>query len=376
MRLVLLFIFTGIFLISACGQEADSNDEADSSDSSTIEMNCPDRTIIAEWTEYLESSDDGVWEDMEEHSLEYRYLGHFYDEEDLDIPVYSPFAVCSYADTVYVTDESARQVVALDDAGSVLWKAGGAGEGPGHFGQMATLAASRKYVAVLNRSLRRIEFFNRDGSFSHNLQFARPQDIIALDDTTFLVASSSESGGDIHILDSDSGIVRSFGETAIDLYEGIRRPDLMRLCAGGDDRVALFNRYEGLLVIYDINTEECIYRGNREYPSTPTAPRDLVGADGEQHTMMFPIGGNVFRGPEGMLNVVICNYMDDGSFISDPEYLNFAPVTAIDRYDWDGNYLDSYCLPDSSINFVAPLPDGQLVARNFAEGILCHFERL
>ncbi|MCK5134005.1 MAG: hypothetical protein KAR40_17885 [Candidatus Sabulitectum sp.] len=67
--------------------------------------------------------------------------------------------------------------------------------------------------------------------------------------------------------------------------------------------------------------------------------------------------------------------MDDGSFISDPEYLDFAPVTAVDRYDWDGNYLDSYCLPDSCINFVSSLNNNKLVAMNFAEGVLCLFER-
>ncbi len=376
MQLVLLFICMGIFLISACGQEADIYDETVSSDSSTVEMNGPDQTTIAEWKEYLESSDDGLWEDMKEHSLEYRYLGYFCEEQDLEPEIYSPFAVCSFADTIYVTDASTKQVVALDSEGSVLWKAGSPGEGPGHFGQMTTLAASRRYVAVLNRSLRRIEFFNRDGSFSHNIQFAEPQDITALDDTTFLVASSFEPGGDIHIVDSDSGIVRSFGEVAINLYEGLFRVDLMRICAGGNDRVALFNRYEGLLAIYDIDSEECIYRGNREYPATPSPPRAFTTESGEERMVMFPIGGNAFRGPEGMLNVVVCNYMDDGSFISDPDYLDFAPITAVDRYDWDGNYLDSYCLPDSSINYVTLLPDGGLVARNFAEGILCKMERI
>ncbi len=53
---------------------------------------------------------------------------------------------------------------------------------------------------------------------------------------------------------------------------------------------------------------------------------------------------------------------------------NSFVVTAVDRYDWDGSYLDSYCLPDTSINYVAGLPDGRVVARNFAEGIICQLE--
>ena len=90
--------------------------------------------------------------------------------------------------------------------------------------------------------------------------------------------------------------------------------------------------------------------------------------------MFFPIGGNIFLGSEGMLNVVVCNYMEDGSFLSNPDYLDFAPVTAIDRYNWDGDYLDSYCLPDSCINYVSKLSSNKYVAINFAEGILCLFE--
>ena len=148
----------------------------------------------------------------------------------------------------------------------------------------------------------------------------------------------------------------------------------MRICVSANGKVALFNRYEGLLVIYDSATEECVYRGSRNYPASPTPPEDFINSSGEERTMFFPVGGNVFCGPEGMLNVVVCNYMDDGPFISDPEYLDFAPVTAVDRYDWDGSYLDSYCLPDSSINYVAGLPDGRVVARNFAEGIICQME--
>ena len=375
MKFRILLLAASIIIFPACGQETEDIESASAS-ITAVDTYGPDRNVISEWKDYLESSDDGLWEDIEDHFLEYRHLGYFCEEQDLEPAVYSPFAVCSFADTIYVTDSSTKQVVAMDSEGSVLWKAGGAGEGPGHFGMMTTLAASRLYVAVLNRSLRRIEFFNRDGSFSHNIQFAEPQDITALDDTTFLVASSFEPGGDIHILDSENGIVRSFGEAAIEQYAEFFRPDLMRICAGSNGRVAIFNRYEGLLVIYDMNSEECIYRGNRKYPATPSPPRAFTSESGEERMVMFPIGGNAFRGPEGMLNVVVCNYMDDGSFISDPEYLDFSPVTAIDRYDWDGNYLDSYCLPDSSINFVATLPDGGgIVARNFAEGILHHMEK-
>ena len=368
-------ILAWILFSIACGRGDTGNAESTpdiAEDSSSIGVSV---AIINEWTEYMQSSDIGLWEDNLEHTISYRYLGHLYDEEDLDIPVYSPFAVCCYSDTIFVTDASTKQIVAMDSEGSVLWKAGGQGEGPGEFSIVTTLAVSGKYVAALNIHLSRVELFHRDGSFANSIQINRPQDIVALNDTTFVVASTEEQGGDLHIVNASRGIVRSFGEANRDQYDGILRPDLMRLCIGGDGRIAIFNRYEGLLSIYDIETEECLYSGSREYPATPTPPQSIIGSDGESHTVFFPIGGNVFPGSEGMLNVVVCNYMDDGSFISDPEYLDFAPVTGVDRYDWDGIYLDSYCLPDSCINHVSILPENRMVGSNFAEGVLCLFEQ-
>jgi len=377
MRTIIFFAITLAISMTACNEEQGENlsTEVDANGNDSSSCINTDRDMISEWEAYFESSDQGAWEDSASHSLAYWRTGYLYDENALEVPVYTPYAITTCSDTIYVTDSNTMQVVAMNSEGSVFWKTGGQGEGPGHFANMLTLAASGRYVAALNRSLGRIEFFNKDGSFSHNLQFSRPQDIIALNDTTFLVASSEQPGGAIHVLNAHSGIERSFGEVCSEYYDGILRSDLMRLCTDGVDRVAIFNRYEGLLSIYTIETGQPIYSGSREYPATSEPPRHITGSDGQTRTVNFPIGGNAFRGPEGMLNVVICNYMEDGSFISDPEYLDFAPVTCVDRYDWDGHYLDSYCLPDSCLNYVASLPDGRLVGRNFSEGMIVVFDR-
>ena len=373
MKLITVAI-TLIALISCRGVSEEESRTTDSCEEVLVDSTLE---VCREWVEYLESSDDGLWERDTEHCLEYRNLGPFVSGDDLEPAVYTPFALCSAGDTIFVTDYGPRKIVAFNSTGEVLWKIGGQGEGPGLFANMSTLAVSNRYLAVLNYALGRIDFFLRDGSYSHSISIALPQDIVTIDDTTFAVGSSSQPGGDIHILNSESGITESFGEAELIEYRDIPRMDLMRLCYGDNGRLAIFNRYEGLLVIYDMNSEECIYRGSRNYPATPSPPRVYRSESGEERLLKFPIGGNAFLGPEGMLNVVLCNYMDDGSFISDPEYLDVAPVTAIDRYDWDGNYLDSYCLPDSSISFVAMLPDvGGIVAINYAEGILYYMEKL
>jgi hypothetical protein len=369
MQHVFVCVFCGIACNNGDANNLGSTNDRNIEEVSPIEAN---PSLVDNWTEYLQSSDSGLWEDSTEYSQNIAYLSDMYEENA--ITVYSPYAISCYSDTIYVTDASTRDIVALHEDGTVLWRTGGAGEGPGEFSLITTLAASKRYVAASNIHLGRIEIFYSDGSYANSIQIERPQDIAVLNDSTFIVGSTEEQGGDLHIVDVNTGIVKSFGEVNRDSYQNILRPDLIRLCVEPDGKVAVFNRYEGLLAIYDIDTEECVYRGNREYPAEVSPPVEFIDDNGDQRTIFFPIGGNIFLGSEGMLNVVVCNYMEDGSFLSDPEYLDFAPITAIDRYNWDGEYLDSYCLPDSCINYVAKLPSNKYVAINFAEGILCLFE--
>ena len=370
--LVVLFLS---FMTISCSSNSSEIDESTLSSSSLDSSNSLGDAIIHEWVSYLQSSDQGLWEESANSILFYRNDGPFIDEELPEPAIYRPYAVCSFEDTVYVTDTAKYQIVALDGNGSVLWKAGGEGEGPGHFTMMTSLAVSKNYIAALNYAQSRIEFFNKDGSFSHSTGFVGAEDIVAISDSLFAVASSMEHGGDIHILDPNDGVLSSFGEVETIHYANIPRSDLLRLCSGPNGILCLYNRYEGLLAIYDIYTKECLFRGSRNYPASPEPPREERNSSGETRMAFFPIGGNTFVGPDGMLNVVICNLMEDGSFISDPEYLDFAPITAIDRYDWEGNYLDSYCLPDSCINYVTCLPDGRIIGRNFAEGTLREFSQ-
>ncbi len=363
-----------LFLGFACAEEENAI-EAGLVDAEILSSSGVSPSVVDDWVEYFQSSDNGLWEDSVEHHLSYREMGHLYDEDNIDVPVYSPFAVCCYSDTIFVTDAITKEIVALDIDGNVLWKTGGEGEGPGEFSLITTLAVSAMYVAAPNIHLGRVDLFHRDGSFFRCYPIDRPQDIVTLDDTTFIVGSTEAQGGDFHLLNAHQGFIRSFGRANMNHYDGLLRPDLMRLCSNGE-RIAVFNRYEGLLAIYDIETEECIFMGSRDYPAEPTPPQSFTNSEGDTRTVFFPIGGNAFLGPEGMLNVIVCNYMDDGTFISDPEYLDFAPVTGIDRYDWNGTYLDSYCLPDSSINFVSGIASlNQLVGVNFAEDVICGFER-
>jgi hypothetical protein len=321
---------------------------------------------VAEWREYMQSSDDGQWENDESHAIRYNRSGTINDPESVTPLFYQPRAICARGDTIYVTETATMKIMAVDTLGNILWEAGGLGEGPGLFPMVTTVAASDRYIAAPNYMQGSIEIFNRDGTYFNSITFSEAQDIAAISDTSFIVASDEEPGGHLHIVTVAGERLSSFGEAPLHNYTDIPRMDLMRICFSGTDRVAIFNRYEGLLNIYDINTRECIYSGGRSYPMSVQPP--MWQEDGTSRNAS--VGGGAFMGNEGMINFLIPNLMEDGSFFSDPDYNDFAPITAVDRYDWNGNYLDTYCLPDTCINYAAPLSNGRLAVKSYAEGCI------
>ena len=240
---------------------------------------------------------------------------------------------------------------------------------------MSNIAVSSQYVAAANYYLGRIEFFNRDGSYAATLDFEGAQGMAFYDDTTLIATSTLEAGGDIHLVTPALGIIDSFGKVETRDYEEVQRMDLIRICTNGSNRVALYNRYEGLVAIFDLDTKTSLFNGQRELPAAPTPPQDFTDSNGNSARLFLPIGGNAYLGHDGMLNVILTGFMDDGSLISDPENIDFAEYASVDRYDWDGNYLDSYCFPDSCISHAAVLPSGILVAKDFSEGVLRLYEK-
>ncbi|PIE53637.1 hypothetical protein CSA37_00280 [Candidatus Fermentibacteria bacterium] len=323
------------------------------------------------WISYFESSDNGLWENDTLKHITYKREGHLSTSSGEEVSVFRPYSMCVYDGNIYITDAGVYQIVALDEGYSELWRAGDQGEGPGHFTMMTSLAATKDFVLALNSGLSRVEVFDREtGDYSHSFQFMGAEDIITIDDSTVAIGSRMNSDGDIHIVDVHGDILQSFGVTETLEYHNIPRSDLMRLAYDSNGRICIFNRYEGRLAIYDIDSEECIYRGSRSYPSEPRGPLSLISENGEERQVYFPIGGNVFLGYENTINVVLCNVMQDRSFISDPEYLDYAPVTLIDRYNWEGSYLDTYCLPDSCISHVTMLSEDMMIGRNYAEGAI------
>lgn len=327
---------------------------------------------VVKWVEYAESSDEGLWEERTDRLL-------FVPSDSLgggmDPPFYDPYSFCAAGDTLYVADQSTCQVVAVRAGGEALWRAGGQGEGPGRFSRMGGIAVSSRHVCALNPVLGRAEIFGRGGEFIRSLEIQLPHDACGLSDGRFAVASRRQPGGHLHLVDPDSGVVHSFGEAVVGgAYDNIGMMDMLKVCAGPGDTLAVFNRYQGTLAVYEPEGWTCVYRGSRTFPDQPEPPRMEQSGD-EMRFYMFPMASNAFVGPEGQLNTVI-HFQSDGSFLSEMGGSGQSPVTVVDRYSWSGQYLDSYCLPDSFLGSARKLGDGRLAALDYRRGTLRLFRRL
>ena len=107
-----------ILIAVSCGSSENHGSQPIADDVRVTDTD-PELEIAAEWKEYFESSDDGLWENVSEHSLSYRYAGQFGVDNGLEPAVYAPVALCASGDTVFVTDSGTMQIVALDSEGNV-----------------------------------------------------------------------------------------------------------------------------------------------------------------------------------------------------------------------------------------------------------------
>lgn len=334
---------------------------------------------LSKWKLHAESSDEGLWEGDSTHYLLFDRVSVLGGEEDITPPFYYALYFHVTGDTILLADRSTQELVCMLSSGEILWKAGESGEGPGHFHGIGTIASDSDWISVANTGLGRVDFFSREGVCTHTQSIEKPEDLIKLTDSTLVVLSGTQPGGLVHILHVDSGLVRSFGEIECDsrMTFDFSFKDNLRGVLLSPDLLAVISRYEHRLFIFNLETEELIFDGRRNLPSEPAEPyRDYNKETGMMSTVMFPSIGGVFSGPEGMVNIVVDEYQSDGSLLNSNRYMDYPPLTVIDRYNHDGEYLDSYCLPDSGVSWIRLFPDGKYIGRQQSTGILIIYKQI
>ncbi len=343
------------------------------------EVNGISLDTLSKWKLYAESSDEGLWEGESNHYILLNRVITLGGEEDLTPPFYTALNLYAKGDTILLADKATQELVCMNPEGEVFWKAGEQGEGPGHFHGIGSIASGSNWIAVANTGLNRIDFFTHSGEFITTESIDNPEDLIALSDTTFVVLSGDHQTGILHIFHADSGLTRSFGQIEPDssMTMGFHFRDNLRGVFIPPDIIAVISRYEHRLYIFNLHTEEPVFAGVRDLPCNPAPPyRNYNEETGHLTTIMFPSISGVFKGPEGMINIVVDEYMSDGSLLHSNRHNNYAPVTVIDRYDLTGAYLDSYCFPDSGIYNARILKDGRFLGAQQGTGKVFLYEQL
>ena len=329
------------------------------------------------WKLYSESSDLGLWEEDPSHYILLNRIVSLGDENDLNPPFYNAVKLHTTNDTVFVADQATQELVCMTTRGEVFWKAGESGEGPGHFHGIGSIVSGNNWLAVANTGLHRIDLFTKAGEFTTTIPIDTPEDLVAISDTSFAVVSGSREHHLITIMHPDSGETRSFGTYQADstMTYNMNFRDNLRGTFIPPNKIAIISRYEHKLFIYNLDTEEQLYAGIRNLPSNPARPyRNYNQETGNLTTICFPSISGTFTGPEGMINVIVDEYMSDGSLLHSNRNNNYAPVTVIDRYDPTGAYLDSYCIPDSGIYWVRMLADGRITGAQQGTGMVFIYE--
>lgn len=332
-----LWIISGcIFIILGCSR---NNDNTNSQQfSNTIPVDTLDK-----WEDYASSSDNGLWENDDSRRVIVTRVESYGGEEDLDPPFFKSDFISLYGDTIYISDGSQEALIAMDSSGEVLWKRGQPGEGPGDFLMIGSTSRSGNTIAVCNNSIARLDFFTAEGDYRNSINISGPQNVIMLTDSTGIAASKSQPGGNVHLFSAEGGIETSIGANRWVMFpNNFPRRDLFIACHHMGS-VACVSQFEDNLYIYDLESGETINSGTRELPAEPT------GGDLQTYYTLY---ATIFTGPDSMINVPIPDFMDNGQFLGSGGR-HHAPVTVVDRYNWDGDYLDSYVLPDSVLNVIA-----------------------
>lgn len=320
----------------------------------------------------MESSSDGLWEDSGQYSFSLEKIHTFGGEFHPDPPFYKPWFIEMIGDTLLIVDDATQSLVCMDTTGTLFWKFGEAGEGPGYFAGIGHIDVCGDTIAVINNGLSFIELLNRDGTLIQRLSIERPQDLAFIDSRQLLVFSKDQPGGDVHLFDIESDSIRySFGDGEWEKYpnRGARYEVWGEFVP--PDTVAYLSHFEKKLVFASISNRNSFQTYFRDLPFEITQGGTSYDEETNTRTEVeFPLYRSMFIGPHGQLNVRVSNLMADGTMYGSSDCRHQPPVTVIDRFNIRGQYLDSYCIPDSSISEIFYNGNGYLLGIQHPTGTI------
>lgn len=321
--------------------------------------------VLSEWKEWAEASDDGIWEGDSTHNLSFELL-RIYGGELKQEPIF--FSIESFAvsgDTIFIADDQTQQLIAIDFNGDLLWKVGGVGEGPGLFSGIGQIAVNKNYIIVSNMRNSRIDLFSRAGEWLKSIPAQVPFDVLFIDDTDFIVVSYQIANRIVHVYSVSGERISSFGDVEAFPTSVIGWINRDLHCALiGSDYLAVSSYYASHMELYNIKDEIHVGRFGRTLPLD--IPENRIGNEVLLNTFML----DVFEGPEGMINVPLRPISPERTI--ETANHNIENISIVDRYDVNGNYLDSYIIPTIGGNMI--IYNCELFVNNWVECALYRYK--
>ncbi|GEM_PF-5347098 len=337
----LVFFALLMFLACISSDTGDGNYAGSSFASSPLDPDSLNR--LYRWSM---STGQPLWAD----SSSRRVVVGAYEEFTLEIPdsmqymIPNGLAVDSLR--VFVMDNTGKLLSCYDHNGSLQWLIGGRGEGPGEYMGCVKLSLGDRVLLARDATLGRLDWYSFDGDLLLScvipyIQFALPYE------SSSCVAFSCMF---------DAGVVRLYNSSGEPLGEGwgddtdrytIPYFPYYRYGVLSDDgRFAVASYKQTYILFGSIDGE--FHIGGRNLPYSIDSEISYTSKNGQQGIQAIPLVGSMFIGPHGMVNIQMIM----------PDYDGTSPVSIsgsereyslIDRYSWDGEYLDSYIVPKGNI---------------------------
>jgi len=346
-------LFTAaVVLFSGCGEGPE--EEVSVTESVEELPTIPDS--VARWIDWAEESDDGLWEDdshrfILEESIVYggQEIPPFFNVEGFDFK----------GDTLFVSDPADQSLAAVSlSCGEQIWKVGEQGEGPGHFNSICEIASGPSRIAVCDMGNSRVTLLNYSGEFLSEIPVQCPFDVMWKGDTLF-VLSLAESKP-LNMYNSDGEFLGSCGELPEELSLLAYANRHLHGMVTPDGNVLVISRFVGGIWKIDPDT------GTTELFSEISLPQGEMVNDLASGSFMV-LCRDVFIGPDGMVNVILPVFTEEGGNLFDGGEMQ--QTTAIHRYNWDGDYLDSWVI-EGTVGVVLLHEDLLYSADRYADGVV------
>lgn len=349
----IIFVSISIVLAMICISCGDTAPEAEAVETEAIVV-LPD--TLSQWVFWAEESGNGLWEDGS-----HRFVlseAEVYGGQDMP-PFYNVEGFSLSGDTMYVSDPADQSVAAVSlVTGEQLWKAGEPGEGPGHFNGIGEVAAGALVIAACDSYNNRVSLLSFSGDFLTDISIQCPFDVMWKGDTLLILSLAADKPLSMYSIEGE--FLGSCGEfpEEISYLSYINRH--LHGALAPDGSVLVISRF--LSGIWRIDP----VTGSTELFAETVFPQGEI-VNNLQSGAWMVLCRDIFIGPDGMVNVILPMFTEEGGRLSDGG--EAQETTAIHRYSVDGEYLDSWAL-NGTVGIVL-MHEGQLfTVDRYADGVV------